>query len=240
MIVARPNATILYATLAKGPKLPPEYQYNSTRHFMRELNRLGVTSACDAGGGFQNYPEDYEIIQQLHERGEMTLRIAYNLFTQKPGGELEDFARWSKIVKPDQGDDMLRCNGAGEMLVFSAADFEDFLEPRPDLPEKLEGELGRVVSFLAETVGPSACTRPTRSRSPDFSTFSKESTGMPRWTVCIGFSTIAKRFPIEILSESKHSAAALPFNIEWPFRANTSWIAMAQELLSAHPRSGEC
>jgi predicted amidohydrolase YtcJ len=154
MLVARPNATILYATLAKGPKLPPEYQYNSTRHFMRELNRLGVTSVCDAGGGFQNYPEDYEIIQQLHERGEMTLRIAYNLFTQKPGGELEDFVRWSKIVKPDQGDDMFRCNGAGEMLVFSAADFEDFLEPRPDLAEKLEGELERVVRFLAENRWP--------------------------------------------------------------------------------------
>ena len=29
-------------------------------------------------------------------------------------------------------------NGAGEMLVFSAADFEDFLEPRPDLPAVLE------------------------------------------------------------------------------------------------------
>ena len=39
--MARPNATILYATLAKGPKLPPEQQMNSTRHFMRELNRLG-------------------------------------------------------------------------------------------------------------------------------------------------------------------------------------------------------
>jgi predicted amidohydrolase YtcJ len=65
MLVARPNATILYATLAKGPKLPAEYQYNSTRHFMRELNRLGVTSVCDAGGGYQNYPEDYEIIHQL-------------------------------------------------------------------------------------------------------------------------------------------------------------------------------
>jgi predicted amidohydrolase YtcJ len=125
MLVARPNATILYATLAKGPKLPPEYQYNSTRHFMRELNRLGLTSVCDAGGGFQNYPEDYQIIQQLHERGEMTVRIAYNLFTQKPGGELEDFVRWSKVVKPDEGDDMFRCNGAGEMLVFSAADFEE-------------------------------------------------------------------------------------------------------------------
>jgi len=31
---------------------------NSTRQFMRELNRLGVTGAIDAGGGFQNYPED--------------------------------------------------------------------------------------------------------------------------------------------------------------------------------------
>ncbi|MDI1444323.1 amidohydrolase [Polyangium sp. 6x1] len=154
MLIAKPNATILYATLAKGPKLPPEYQYNSTRHFMRELNRLGVTSVCDAGGGFQNYPEDYEIIQKLHERGEMTLRIAYNLFTQKAGGELEDFVRWSKIVKPGDGDDMLRCNGAGEMLVFSAADFEDFLEPRPDLPEKLESELERVVRFLAENRWP--------------------------------------------------------------------------------------
>ena len=36
-----------------------EYQLNSTRHFMRELNRLGVTGAIDAGGGFQTYPEDY-------------------------------------------------------------------------------------------------------------------------------------------------------------------------------------
>jgi predicted amidohydrolase YtcJ len=154
LIVARPNATILYATLAKGPKLPPEYQYNSTRHFMRELNRLGLTGICDAGGGYQNYPEDYAIIQQLHQRGEMTLRIAYNLFTQKPGGEFEDFERWSKLVKPEDGDDILRCNGAGEMLVFSAADFEDFLEPRPDLPGKLESELERVVRFLAENRWP--------------------------------------------------------------------------------------
>lgn len=154
MLIAKPNATILYSTLAKGPKLPLEYQYNSTRHFMRELNRLGVTSVCDAGGGYQNYPDDYEIIQQLHDRGEMTLRIAYNLFTQKPGGELEDFVRWSKIIKPDDGDDMLRCNGAGEMLVFSAADFEDFLEPRPDLEDKLEGELEKVVHFLASNRWP--------------------------------------------------------------------------------------
>ena len=91
LLIARPNARILYATLAKGPKLPREDQLNSTRHFMRELNRLGVTSVIDAGGGFQNYPDDYAVINELHKRGEMTVRIAYNLFTQKPKQELEDF-----------------------------------------------------------------------------------------------------------------------------------------------------
>lgn len=76
LLIARPNATILYSTLAKGPKLPPEHQLNSTRHLMRELNRLGLTSIIDADGGFQNYPEDYAIIDELHRRGELSLRIA--------------------------------------------------------------------------------------------------------------------------------------------------------------------
>ena len=154
LLIARPNAMILYATLAKGPKLPPEHQLNSSRHFMRELNRLGVTSCIDAGGGFQNYPEDYEIVRQLHERGELTVRIAYNLFTQKPKQEKEDFARWMKMTKPGDGDAFFRMNGAGEMLVFSAADFEDFLEPRPDLAASLENELEDVVTALASNRWP--------------------------------------------------------------------------------------
>jgi predicted amidohydrolase YtcJ len=54
-----------------------------------------------------------------------------------------------KITAPGRGDDFYRCNGAGEMLVFSAADFEDFLEPRPDLPATLEAELKDVVQLLA-------------------------------------------------------------------------------------------
>ncbi|GAA0004109.1 hypothetical protein BRDID11002_41100 [Bradyrhizobium diazoefficiens] len=84
LLLAKPNANILYATLAKGPKLPFDYQVNSTRHFMRELNRLGVTGAIDAGGGFQNYPDDYAVIQKLSDEGLLTIRLAYNLFTQKP------------------------------------------------------------------------------------------------------------------------------------------------------------
>lgn len=154
LLLAQPNATILYSTLAKGPKLPPEYQLNSTRHFMREMNRLGVTGVIDAGGGFQNYPDDYAIIEKLHQDGELTLRISYNLFTQKPKEELADFAGWSKQVKPGDGDDTYRHNGAGEMLVYSAADFEDFRVARPDMPPSMEGDLEPVVRLLAENRWP--------------------------------------------------------------------------------------
>src|ERR1700741_5184945 len=154
LLLARPNAGILYATLAKGPKLPPEYQLNSTRHFMRELNRLGVTGAIDAGGGFQNYPDDYAVIQQLEQERQLTIRLAYNLFTQKPKAEKQDFLNWAKPSTYQQGSDYFRHNGAGEMLVFSAADFEDFRQPRPDMPPEMEGELEGVVRILAENRWP--------------------------------------------------------------------------------------
>ncbi|MBA8735848.1 amidohydrolase [Chromobacterium violaceum] len=154
LLLAKPNAAILYATLAKGPKLPFDYQLNSTRHFMRELNRLGVTGVIDAGGGFQNYPDDYEVIRQLADAGQMTVRLAYNLFTQKPKAEKEDFLAWTAGVRYKQGDDYFRHNGAGEMLVFSAADFEDFRQPRPDMPAEMEGELEEVVRILAQNRWP--------------------------------------------------------------------------------------
>ncbi len=149
MLIAQPNATILYASIAQGPTLGLEDQINSTRHYMREMNRLGITSVIDAGGGGQNYPDDYQIIDKLHKAGQMTVRVAYNLFTQNPGKEKADFERWISIASPGQGDDFYHLNGAGEMLVFSAADFEDFTEPRPDLLPKMEQDLTEVIRLLA-------------------------------------------------------------------------------------------
>ncbi|MFT7772130.1 amidohydrolase [Roseateles sp.] len=154
LLLAKPNAAILYATLALGPKLPHDYQLNSTRHFMRELNRLGVTGAIDAGGGFQNYPDDYAVIQELADAGQLTVRLAYNLFTQKPRQEKEDFLNWTATSRYKQGSDYFRHNGAGEMLVFSAADFEDFRQPRPDVPPNMEGDLEDVVRILAQNRWP--------------------------------------------------------------------------------------
>jgi len=150
MLIAAPNAMILYSALSLGPRLNPADQTNSTLHFMRELNRLGITSLIDAGGGFQHYPDDYAVIEALQQNDQLTVRIAYNLFTQRPNHELDDFQHWTTISHYQQGNDYYRHNGAGEMLVFSAADFEDFLMPRPDLPSVMEQQLEPVVRLLAE------------------------------------------------------------------------------------------
>ena len=159
MLVAKPNALILYSTLGKTGKLSPADQRNSTLHFYRDLNRLGMTSAVDAGGGGQAYPDDYGVTIALAKEGKLTVRTSYYLFAQKAGKELEDYERWIKMTKPNRNDHMFYANGftsegAGENLVASAADFENFLEPRPDLPHQMEDELERVVTLLVKNRWP--------------------------------------------------------------------------------------
>lgn len=150
LLIARPNALVLYAALAKGPLLAFEDQVNSTRHFMRELNRLGITSAIDAGGGKQFYPQDYEVIRHVHEQDWSTVRIAYNLFAQTAGKEYQDFAAWVDMIAPGAGDSFLQMNGAGENIVWTACDFENFQEPQPELGSNMEMELETVMRLLVE------------------------------------------------------------------------------------------
>jgi predicted amidohydrolase YtcJ len=150
MLIATPDASILYTAIAGAPKLPVEQQVTSTLHFFRELNRLGITSAIDAGGGFQAYPEDYGVVERLASEDRLTVRIAMNLFTQRPGEELDDFRRWADMTAPDAGDDMLRVNGVGEMVRYKCYDFENFEQPRPDPLPGGEDELEEALGFLAE------------------------------------------------------------------------------------------
>ena len=89
---------ILYATLTRGPKRSREGQTNSIRLFMRELNRFGITSVLNAGSGLKNYSGDYEVVRELHERGELTVRLGYNLFRQKPKQELADFSNRTRMA----------------------------------------------------------------------------------------------------------------------------------------------
>lgn len=154
LLLAYPSATILYDALNQAPKLSEQDQIISTQNFFHEMNRLGLTSAIDAGGGFQQYPDNYKVISQLAHDHQLTVRIAYNLFTQRPGHELEDFTEWVAHNKPGKGDDFYKLNGAGEMLVYSAADYENFMRPRPELAPTMEKELTSVVRLLVKNRWP--------------------------------------------------------------------------------------
>ncbi|WP_245687280.1 amidohydrolase family protein, partial [Streptacidiphilus griseoplanus] len=101
MLLAAPSALILYSTLAKAPLLDSGEQKTSTLHFLRELNRFGLTSAIDAAGGFQNFPDNYSTVTELAREGRLSLRIAYHLFPQTAGQELDDLARWIEMVRPE-------------------------------------------------------------------------------------------------------------------------------------------
>ncbi|PZR20568.1 MAG: amidohydrolase [Flavobacterium psychrophilum] len=169
MLVAEPNAFILYSTLSKLPELTPEEKVNSTKLFMSEMNRLGVTAIIDAGGGFQNYPDDYGVTTKLCENNELTVRMPYYLFAQKAGSELADYTKWISAVEIGDGCDApsdgvkkfgkmpkmeYHVQGGGENLVMSAGDFENFDKPRPELSPAMEGQLKAVLSLLVKNRWP--------------------------------------------------------------------------------------
>ncbi|MFI9615742.1 amidohydrolase [Streptomyces sp. NPDC052023] len=148
LLLAAPSAMLLYSTLAKAPLLEGADKKTSTLHFLRELNRFGLTSAIDAAGGFQNFPDNYGTVTELAKEGRLSLRIAYHLFPQTPGQEIADLKRWIEMVRPGDGDEWLRLNGAGENLTWAAADFENFTEPRPQLGS-YEAEFEEAVHLLS-------------------------------------------------------------------------------------------
>lgn len=137
-IFATPRPTILYQAVARLGELPPDAQASSARHFYRELNRFGLTSAIDAGGGGHAYPAQYEATVDMARTIGLPLRISHYLFAQTPGRELADIQRWVDGERLDANldghhDNGLVLEGAGETLVWSAGDFENFRDARPDL-----------------------------------------------------------------------------------------------------------
>src|SRR6266853_3029705 len=90
LVMSTTSLASLVSVWLRIPRLSPEDQILSTRHFMREHNRLGVTSVIDAGGGGQNYPENYAAIAKLAADEQMTLRIGYMLYA---AGDVANFAK---------------------------------------------------------------------------------------------------------------------------------------------------
>jgi predicted amidohydrolase YtcJ len=159
LMFAKQTPKAIYTTLGLTTKLTPEERLNSTIQFNRELNRFGITSAVDAAGGNQNYPSDYATSLQLAKEGKLSVRIAYYLFAQQKGKEIQDYENWVQQTLLRKNDQLLVPNGfmaegAGENLVASAADFENFLEPRIVLPDTMEADLEPVIRLLVKNRWP--------------------------------------------------------------------------------------
>src|SRR6266436_3295562 len=151
LVMSTTSLASLVAVWLRVPRLSPEEQINSTRHFMREHNRLGVTSVIDAGGGGQNYPENYAAIAKLAADNLLTLRIGYELFAQAPGKELDNYLAWSKLVSLGEGNDYYRMIGTGEYILYAAGDVANFAKDYPVPPAGvMEKNLSAVVKFIVQ------------------------------------------------------------------------------------------
>lgn len=136
VLLAEPNAMILYKVIGALPALSKAEMINSTKHFNHELNRFGLTSAIDAGGGGHTFPEDYEASKALATSGDSSLRISYYLFPQKAGEERAAFEKWMANNEASVNEDTAlehgyELKGGGEYMTWAAGDFENFLAPKP-------------------------------------------------------------------------------------------------------------
>jgi predicted amidohydrolase YtcJ len=150
LVMSTTSLASLVAVWLRVPRLSPEEQITSTRHFMREHNRLGVTSVIDAGGGGQNFPDNYAAIAKLAADNQLTLRIGYELFAQAPGKELANYQAWSKMVKIGEGNDYYRMIGAGEYISYAAGDPANFAKDWVVAPPGvMEGQFAEITKLLA-------------------------------------------------------------------------------------------
>jgi len=154
IITAAPSGLIMYKTLTKLPKKTREEQFLGTRHFMNEMNVLGLTSLSDAGGGGMQYPDAYDVIYDVHSKGLSTVRVGIHTFPQVGGREYQDYQRWIGMVKPGDGDDMLRFIGGGENICWAAYDYEIFAQERPNLDRDVREKAMPIYKLLAENNWP--------------------------------------------------------------------------------------
>ncbi len=162
---AEPNPSILYKTIGALPQLSEDDMVNSTKQYYRELNRLGMTSSIDAGGGGHVFPKDYVGTRNIATNDGLPLRLSYYLFAQEAGKEAEDFAEWIANNEVGVNEDThlahgYELDGAGEFLAHSVGDWENFLAPAPDLEERKangqtpEEDLHEVTTQLVEAGWP--------------------------------------------------------------------------------------
>jgi predicted amidohydrolase YtcJ len=158
-LIVRGNTSV-YATIGRLPGLSgPGDRLSSTERFLRELNRFGLTSVVDAGESATVYPDDYQAVATLAGRPGFPIRISDFLFAQQQGGEVPF---WEAVTAQEQpglnratgrlGGYVLR--GAGEVLAWSAHDYENFLAARPELSGQAIAQTAEVAQLVAHRQWP--------------------------------------------------------------------------------------
>jgi predicted amidohydrolase YtcJ len=111
------NTQTITALFARLPKPTFDEQVEGTKAFFHELNRLGLTGVIDPGG-FGMAPPDYQALFKIWRERQLTLRVAYTIFAQGRGKELEDYKNLTQLLPLGFGDSMLRFNGIGENVAW--------------------------------------------------------------------------------------------------------------------------
>jgi predicted amidohydrolase YtcJ len=111
------NTPTITALFARLPKPTFAEQIEGTKAFFKELNRLGLTGVIDPGG-FGMSPPDYQALFTLWKDGDLSLRVAYTIFAQGRGRELEDYKNLTQLLPMGFGDSVLRFNGIGENVAW--------------------------------------------------------------------------------------------------------------------------
>ena len=168
LMLAEPHPGIFYGKIAALPGAPVAVEKSSTLHLFHELVRFGLTGVIDAGGGGFNYPEHYSTAEKLAADGALPIRTSFYLFAQRPRKELEDFDAWSTANKAGTNADSFKehgfeLEGAGEYILWEAADFENFRWNRPELPKTMEENLFPVLKLLVERRWPFECVTMNRA-----------------------------------------------------------------------------
>jgi predicted amidohydrolase YtcJ len=121
VIKADGNVATLAGLERRLPEPPFEQQVDSTRAYFRALNRAGITGILD-GGGSDFVPAQYQPLFALWRRGGLTLRVRYDLTSPNPGAELSDIKNLTQLLPPRFGDEWLRFNGPGEIVIWGMHD----------------------------------------------------------------------------------------------------------------------
>jgi predicted amidohydrolase YtcJ len=114
--IAGDNPTIS-ALFDRLPLPSFEQSLAGTRGFFRELNRLGLTGVSDPGGYNLTAASYLPLFRTWRER-ELTIRVIFSLFAQRPNKEIEDYQNLTQFLPMGFGDDMLRFNGIGENVAW--------------------------------------------------------------------------------------------------------------------------